>query len=181
MKNIESKLKKNKTIVVGFFVWLIAIISIASIPPIKKYFNNQRVKKILEQKDKYDARYEALPDDLKTQIEHYEKALIELGDNQFHILADDYFDQESASVEKMLIRIPLDYEEIEYDPVAVKRSYEVSKILRKLNNAQRKILFNNCGAVILNKQGRYFFIADESLYTKYVEEFGEECPECPIK
>jgi hypothetical protein len=41
--------------------------------------------------------------------------------------------------------------------------------------------FEDEHAVILNKQGRYFFIADESLYAKYVEEFGEECPECPIK
>ncbi|MFC2167422.1 hypothetical protein ACFLRW_00405 [Acidobacteriota bacterium] len=81
----------------------------------------------------------------------------------------------------MLRKCYIAYEEIEYDPIAVKRSYEVSKILGKLNNAQRKILFNNRGAVILDKQGRYFFVADESLYTKYVEEFGEESPECPIK
>ncbi|MFC2167421.1 hypothetical protein ACFLRW_00400 [Acidobacteriota bacterium] len=102
MNNIKSKLKKNKTIVIGFFIWLIAIISIGSIPTIEKYFNRQRVKTILEQQDRYDARYQALSDDLKMQVEHYEKALIELGDNQFHLLADDFFDQESASVEKML-------------------------------------------------------------------------------
>lgn len=145
-------LKKHPYYVIGFFVWLCAILSIIFLP--KLFFNKSGCKDC----DGYSDFLNSLATERRARLEILELGIINIKGEFF--LVGDSAKEEGDLYDRQLIY----YKPVEpVDDVRIKRLIAVNSILKSLPPGERDLVFNR-RAVIINRNGSYVMVYDKNAF-----------------
>lgn len=125
---------------------------------------------------KAHAVFQSLDNGDKTNIAHYESAMLRLDDDSVHLIGLGY----EAEENRLLTEKRVSIKKIEFridDRILLERRLMAAEVFKTLNNAERKCLEDGFASIIF-RNGDYYLLLDSKKYPEYVKKYGKECKSC---
>lgn len=177
-------MKIKKSWIVGFIVWVFAMVSIFFAPRIRTltYTKSQKVS-VEAQKDltMYQAAFGLLTEEEKFDVITAKKGILMLDEQSDLIGIGDESRISRMAMDGRIVHLALVYELEPIDAEILKQTTEKKMVKRQLPAFQRKLLQSYKAVLLRNDDGQFFMVAGKREALEYQKKYGSECKNCGSK
>jgi len=153
-------------------LWAAAIVSILGV---HYFLNRPKVNKALLAEIK--TRIEGLTPEQKIKLKYYEGGFIKISERGLIFVDNKFLPNEREKAGLSFRKIEFQVE----DPLLLERQMMVRAAMKKLNEAERRLIAHGYGVILVKDDGSYYLIFDSRKYKEYVDKYGTECKTCGEK
>jgi len=170
--SLDSRLRGAWPALLLLLLWAAAMVSLLGV---HYFLNKPKVNKALIAEIK--ARIESLTPEQKIKLKYYEGGVIRTSERGLIFVDNKSLPDEIEKAGLSLRKIEFQVE----DPLLLERQMMVREAMKKLNEAERRLVAHGYGVILVKEEGNYYLIFDSRIYKDYVDKYGTECKNCGDK
>jgi hypothetical protein len=172
---MKGFLKIKKTYVIGFVIWFLAMSTPFAFRSLRNNFLKKQQKIHKKNLGQYKSFHSSLSEKQKSSIYYRTTGAIKIGENDFMIVGSGQNNEALDQTNNVILK-KLDYRMIDIRALAIRSS--IREISPKLNNAERALLNDFYGTILINDNDEFFVVFNNAVYSKYILKYGTDCESC---
>jgi hypothetical protein len=157
---------KNKTFIIGFLLWLVAMSTPLVFHYARKYTYIRNHRQYLENTSKYKSFFNTISEVQKNRIVYSNLGLLRIGEDDFCVVGDDRENEELIRSDRIITR-KIDYEIIDIKRLVLRSA--LMDVRTKLNDAEKNMLNDYYAVILATDNHEFFLVLNSEVYPKYVK------------